>query len=250
MTYFRDLDRCAYFDRGDVDPPAPRAVGWLSAERPFRRGTSSPELVDRLAKLIHRAWDPLRYRGLHKCGLCARSPTVMAFGDVVVEVGAMNLFIASPDERLWYAAPSLVLHYIVDHGYEAPEEFVVAALASPQPDSSAYFRAIDRLVPRDRQWRSGLFGFTNSLGAALSGEAGLTSWVHFWALDAEYGKRDAPQPRGGGQVPEWFAEQYLVPLAALRDSARSGGSVGDAAALESWLGTIAQLGGAAPALPP
>ena len=42
----------------------------------------------------------------------------------------------------------MIVHYVESHQYQPPEEFVVAVLASPLPNTAEYRDAIQPLLPR------------------------------------------------------------------------------------------------------
>ena len=50
--------------------------------------------------------------------------------------------------RVWgkdgnvYAAPSLIFHYILQHGYQPPQEFIDAVMDSENPDSDEYYQKV------------------------------------------------------------------------------------------------------------
>jgi hypothetical protein len=43
-----------------------------------------------------------------------------------------------PGGDLLFVAPEMVMHYIEQHGYRPPAEFVAAVLRSPLPDTEEY----------------------------------------------------------------------------------------------------------------
>jgi membrane protease YdiL (CAAX protease family) len=49
-----------------------------------------------------------------------------------------------------YAAPTLIYHYVRDHGYKPPGPFITALMAQPTPPSSAYFYQLAQASP---EWR-------------------------------------------------------------------------------------------------
>lgn len=59
-------------------------------------------------------------RGFHTCEFCGGR-----------EKAVGNAEIRVPGEGRMYAAPSLVHHYVVAHGYKPPEEFIAAVMAFP-----------------------------------------------------------------------------------------------------------------------
>lgn len=147
MTYFPDLDSCAYFAfAGDVDKL--KAVGWLDDHHPFATGPHDQGLVLRLCLLAEDPWEPVHFMGFHACQLCGGRE----FGTTVVHagrrltVGARNVFI--PGDRVIYVTPSLVLHYILAHQYQPPQEFVDAVQCCPGMLTGEYVETMRRNGPR------------------------------------------------------------------------------------------------------
>ena len=128
MAFFPDLGTETQIACG----PLIRAIGWLD-ERPFASGHSPKALADRLA-LFRENWgycvDALRWPvagGGHTCDWCG------THGD--------SANIAVPGVGVLYVAPGMVGHYVRDHSYLPPEEFIEAVLSAPLPGSSEYFVA-------------------------------------------------------------------------------------------------------------
>jgi hypothetical protein len=250
MAYFRDLDRCTYFD-AYADPTFDlTAVGWLEASRGYERGAASAEFERQLFKLVENAWDPIRFRGRHACDLCSEG--AVQIGSQMggpIDVGATNLFVPKVGDTGLFVAPSLILHYVIDHGYMPPPAFQTAVLACPEGDSSAYFRGLAQLIPPTAEWRDGSFGYWNSMGAAIAGEAGLISRAQYDSLFRAFHKGRAsfsakdlaaePQP--------WFSTMHLEPLAVLFAGLERQGLANDARAVGEWMSSVRFLGRSAPA---
>jgi hypothetical protein len=168
MAWFADLTPCTYFQ-----PHSDKllAVGWLERDHPFEQGPADLAFCDRFAEMI---WNqgrhfPDAFFGSHGCTLCDTpdaqrnsdgSRTVesyglglggMSYNGVKTDVGITNIFV--PGEGVVYVAPSLVLHYMVDHGYLPPPEFREALLRCPPVGSDAYYDAFERNGPEHwREW--------------------------------------------------------------------------------------------------
>lgn len=126
MTYYPDL---AIYDYDYHEPPGGLTIGWLEREHDYEIGEPDDEfmahLLDLGAFLDHRA------RGFHHCTLCdvftepeAASPRT---GKEYL-LGHAEIRATSSDGVL-YVAPNLIIHYIQEHLYMPPPEFVEAVSA-------------------------------------------------------------------------------------------------------------------------
>jgi hypothetical protein len=118
MTYFADLTPHSYTDSCGLEV---LNVGWLDAAFPFPRGATAFEFRDALRRLCEQ---PIYlHRGFHTCEFCqteARSSQSRATGNGQIRI-------QGPDRR-WYAAPTLVHHYVAAHQYLPPAAFIDAVL--------------------------------------------------------------------------------------------------------------------------
>lgn len=131
MAHQQDLEPCTY-----GFPRAGRsllAVGWLARGHVFTRGRCEPSFAARLRELLKDAWAPVDFCGPHFCDLCPTAST---------HSGVANLFV--PSETAVFVAPELVVHYIEEHAYQPPAEFVAAVMACPPMNSEAFHSAIAR----------------------------------------------------------------------------------------------------------
>lgn len=134
MTYFADIAPCTLYGYY----PSVVAVGWLEPEHPYTKGAADPAFVSALAEALVDPWAPAALAGRHSCRFCGddRSHSFM-HGDRRIALGVSNVLV--PSAVSVYLAPSLVLHYIADHGYLPPRMFVEAVLACPPMRSPEYF---------------------------------------------------------------------------------------------------------------
>jgi hypothetical protein len=124
MAYYRDLERCTYFD---LDNDANLvAVGWLEREHDFPRGPVDKPFFDRLEALCRRPWAPFVFPGGHECDLCQFGGPYLAY----------DIFIPCRDRV--FAAPAGIIHHIRAHWYRPPDEFIEAVLACPDMGSAEY----------------------------------------------------------------------------------------------------------------
>ncbi|MEV0474052.1 hypothetical protein [Streptomyces prunicolor] len=134
MAHYKDLSPYDYSD--DVDETGEGAdsgasllnAGWLAEGHEFPRGDVPEGFVEALLEL---AKDTVNvYRGMHFCDFCPSFQEArknVTFRDVFI--GSGEVHVRGGEGRV-YAAPALVVHYVADHGYQPPQEFVDAVLAT------------------------------------------------------------------------------------------------------------------------
>jgi len=132
-----------------------RAVGWLQRGSRYRQGSVDSQVLSRLFEFVETEWTGPRVGsfGYHACDLCPNAP--QKTGTLVIwqepgplatskprstTVGGAELYV--PGNGCVYAAPSMILHYILAHGYCPPAEFTEALLSSPVVGSPEYLRAV------------------------------------------------------------------------------------------------------------
>jgi hypothetical protein len=120
------------------------SVGWLSVHHPFETGDFPTELLDRLATVARTPVNLLR--GLHDCDICSPALRIGSLwiteglrGNRVrvaghdIEVGNGEIQLMGEGDTV-YVAPTMIFHYIVDHRYLPPEEFIEAVRVGRVPD--------------------------------------------------------------------------------------------------------------------
>ncbi len=110
MTYFEDLTPHTYtecqVERGVLN------VGWLGGGHEFPTGEASRKFVFALSKMC---LSPIHlHRGFHGCEYCRGK----AEGNGQIRVCHAN--------GTWYASPQLIGHYVADHEYLPPADFIDA----------------------------------------------------------------------------------------------------------------------------
>jgi hypothetical protein len=128
------------------------AVGWLHPDHPFAVGTASPEFVARLAEFA-RHWgesvDVLNAGasgGFHECEFCTKEWADRAFGK---DLGSGKFGVPAGD-RMYYC-PEMIAHYVTEHGYLPPSEFVAAVMACPVPGTEEYRAVAEPFVIADEE---------------------------------------------------------------------------------------------------
>jgi hypothetical protein len=146
IVYFQDLSMYRYhlpFPLQDV-----RCVGWLDSEHPYERGLPPVDLAEKLEEIIQHRSDVFDVhvnvvRGIHPCNFCGKDIKLIASRRERL-LGMSEIWV--PDNSGWLASPSLIVHYITDHGYLPPPAFVHAVTVLSTRDQFLGQEVYDRLV--------------------------------------------------------------------------------------------------------
>ena len=151
MSFFPDLTSYTYY-RWDARPNTIN-IGWLDKAQRFEEGSTDEEIVQRLWKFCECS--VAQTRGFHLCNLpgCENrsellGPIRAIRGPVALKLGSAEIRVFGRDGKI-YAAPNLIYHYVVEHGYRMPDEFVLALQECPAPDSLEYY---ERLKAVNLEW--------------------------------------------------------------------------------------------------
>jgi hypothetical protein len=123
--YFPDLSPYQYIAR--TSGPNVLNVGWLDAEHLYSRQRASEELLDALFEICSRRVN--KTRGFHLCPFCVSQ----SFGVTAsrkaesLTLGSAEIWVEAKDGKI-YAAPNLIYHYVAEHDYCPPQEFIDALL--------------------------------------------------------------------------------------------------------------------------
>lgn len=142
VAYFADGSPYSYFK-----PDGSVNVGWLDAHHPFPVGDAPPDFAPNLVRACRQSVN--RTRGLHFCELCPPETPVLApkkpglvpvrvrppeanivrdhEGDF--KVGGAEIRVPAMDGVV-YAAPDMIVHYVLAHRYLPPTAFVEAVITT------------------------------------------------------------------------------------------------------------------------
>ncbi|EKQ51577.1 MULTISPECIES: ankyrin repeat domain-containing protein [unclassified Clostridium] len=134
MSYFEDLTNYSYFFYENS-----KNVGWLDKTYTYAKGRVSKEFIDNLWEYMQGNLE--KTRGYHNCNLCSvfnKEVFTTTHKGNSVKLGSGEIRVLSENGKISYSAPNLIYHYIVNHEYKPPDEFVQAVLKGPKPGSSQY----------------------------------------------------------------------------------------------------------------
>ena len=130
MAYFCDLTPYTY--HGVVSDNKVLNIGWLTSSQSYAKGELSAEFLQKIEVLVK---DPVNlFRGIHHCEFCP-PPLYEKNGDALVSKVVRNCPSGNGEIRVTskngttYVAPTLIYHYIKQHNYLPPIEFINAVLA-------------------------------------------------------------------------------------------------------------------------
>src|SRR5262245_39258770 len=118
MTYFADLTPHTY---SPTNGEVVLNVGWLDAAYPFGRGQTSREFHDALRHLCERPI--ILHRGFHVCHFCPSEVRHALAGVHPGSRGNGQVRVKGAEE-VWWAAPTMIHHYVTEHEYLPPEPFI------------------------------------------------------------------------------------------------------------------------------
>lgn len=116
----------------------PLAVGFLSRKYPFQTGKVPYKFLQKLLPFCHPSKTVCQTHRTQNSALGGKQIEVDINSERITLGGAEIRVIGDEDI---FAAPDLIYHYVADHHYLPPDEFVNAVMHGPQPDS-AEFRAL------------------------------------------------------------------------------------------------------------
>lgn len=124
MTYFPDLSDYTYLPQRNPM----LTIGWLDRDHAFTTGPVPPQVIAALTTLAAHQHNITR--GVHNCHFCDEESPLKLPADVprgYVSLGMGEFHVRAPT-GITYSAPSLVIHYILQHDYQPPSEFIDAVL--------------------------------------------------------------------------------------------------------------------------
>jgi len=129
--YFPDLSQYSYLEHSPFslkEKPRPLNVGWLDIKHTFPTDKASKDLLDALFEACSHPVNKMR--GFHQCLFCRSHvwAVEVSRGDRTIILGSAEIRVKGKDGKV-YAAPDLIFHYVAEHHYKPPTEFVEALLS-------------------------------------------------------------------------------------------------------------------------
>lgn len=110
------------------------AIGWLGKYGAFPQGEVPARVLATLTSMAFVGRER-QSRGFHHCDHCSEEFIEIRRGAESVRLGSAELWVSGSNGKL-YVAPDLIIHYIRDHNYMPPQEFIDAVMARSAGESS------------------------------------------------------------------------------------------------------------------
>lgn len=157
MTYCADLTPHTY---ATSDSYESLSVGWLDEQFPFPTGDVPQEVLDRLDDWREHNAVHL-HRGSHACQFCTKDELYETTHHETYGTGRRmrrerhgngSIVVIAPTGQ-YYTAPVLITHYIREHRYLPPAEFIDAVLhGQPWDDGPELAAFHERMEQSRRAW--------------------------------------------------------------------------------------------------
>lgn len=126
--YYKDLTNYKYYLPFGFEEVL--NIGWLDKKYVFNQSFVDGEIIDKLVSLLceNSIFNATvnKIRGFHPCNICGlREPKFYCYDrQYDISLGNCEIWIPSKSKNIYYASPSMIIHYIQDHLYCPPQEFL------------------------------------------------------------------------------------------------------------------------------
>jgi hypothetical protein len=126
--YFRDLTNYSYYQIKELSNV--QNIGWLDKEHSFCTGKVTHDCIKKIRHVIAGSTavnvHVNNIRGIHPCNLCGEDAIKIEGRRGEIFLGSSEIWL--PTNEGYFASPSMILHYIEDHDYLPPQQFIDAVM--------------------------------------------------------------------------------------------------------------------------
>lgn len=135
MSYYEDLTPYNYHHHSVKE----LNVGWLEKEHEFNTGDVPDGFIDRLKTISEN--QVFQTRGFQLCHFCKEQ---IVDSKIKCATSSCEIRVIGKD-GIVYASPQMIVHYIEEHKYLPPQQFIDAVMEGPLPGTSDYDEVFKRL---------------------------------------------------------------------------------------------------------
>lgn len=117
-------------------------IGWINETAPYTKGKVTEIFLEKLKEYIIHPFNSIR--GYRKCDLCNCNSFKVCVSNQEINLGYSEIRVISQNGKQRFAAPDMIYHYITDHNYLPPFQFIEAVINGPKPYSKDYQNFTER----------------------------------------------------------------------------------------------------------
>jgi hypothetical protein len=149
MAHFEDLTKYSYSVKFPTDE---LNIGWLQTKE-FPKG-DIPNKEKFCEKLFEYYKNPVRQmKGFQRCLYCKEISGKYLRDNP--QSSSNEIRVVGKDGKV-YASPAMIIHYIKEHDYLPPQEFIEAVLHGPKVNSEEYNNAceksLENMIKQHKEW--------------------------------------------------------------------------------------------------
>ncbi|MFE5403463.1 hypothetical protein ACFQ9Z_19400 [Streptomyces sp. NPDC056580] len=131
MTHYDDLSEYTYFPDSVPSGVMALNIGWLDPSQEYTHG-STPDILEKKLEDLTYGSRQMKTRGWHRCQLPHANgedpyPATVEISGTRIALGGAEIRVVAKSGN-WLIAPDLILHYIREHSYKPPQEFITAVI--------------------------------------------------------------------------------------------------------------------------
>ncbi len=107
-------------------------IGWLGKGAPFSQGNVDEFFINKLIAIYRRERVNIT-RSIYPCPFCFQSyDSILDYDGILLEdqkneiLGISEIWLPNKQNTKVFVSPDLIIHYIRDHGYLPPQEYIDA----------------------------------------------------------------------------------------------------------------------------
>lgn len=123
--YYTDGSKYIYTGESEIDNVI--NIGWLSHQFSYNKGEVCVDVKNKILEIIYLKQCNVT-RGLHRCDFCKSENFVTNHNNIKILLGHAEIWIPSISGNFIYASPTLIYHYIDQHNYLPPANYIESIL--------------------------------------------------------------------------------------------------------------------------